>query len=72
MGLGSVRIGVGKAELGIWGVSGLGHCPPAHPDPRFPPSPSGGPARPVLVHRAVLGSVERMVAVLAESCGGRW
>ncbi|XP_066193961.1 threonine--tRNA ligase, mitochondrial isoform X3 [Sylvia atricapilla] len=35
-------------------------------------SPSGGPARPVLVHRAVLGSVERMVAVLAESCGGRW
>ncbi|XP_058716738.1 threonine--tRNA ligase, mitochondrial [Poecile atricapillus] len=35
-------------------------------------SPSGGPARPVLIHRAVLGSVERMVAVLAESCGGRW
>lgn len=28
--------------------------------------------RPVLIHRAVLGSVERMVAVLAESCGGRW
>ncbi|XP_051629961.1 threonine--tRNA ligase, mitochondrial [Manacus candei] len=35
-------------------------------------SPSGGPARPVLIHRAVLGSVERMVAVLAESCGGKW
>ncbi|NXL80542.1 SYTM protein, partial [Leptocoma aspasia] len=35
-------------------------------------SPSGSPARPVLIHRAVLGSVERMVAVLAESCGGRW
>uniref|UniRef100_A0A672UPC5 Probable threonine--tRNA ligase, cytoplasmic n=1 Tax=Strigops habroptila TaxID=2489341 RepID=A0A672UPC5_STRHB len=34
---------------------------------------AGGPrARPVLLHRAVLGSVERMVAVLAESCGGRW
>ncbi|NWU89307.1 SYTM protein, partial [Upupa epops] len=32
----------------------------------------GGPQRPVLIHRAVLGSVERMVAVLAESCGGRW
>ncbi|NXR83871.1 SYTC protein, partial [Pycnonotus jocosus] len=32
----------------------------------------GDPARPVLIHRAVLGSVERMVAVLAESCGGRW
>ncbi|KAM6294221.1 LOW QUALITY PROTEIN: threonine--tRNA ligase, mitochondrial [Aegotheles albertisi] len=35
-------------------------------------SASGGMERPVLVHRAVLGSVERMVAVLAESCGGRW
>ncbi|KAM6037842.1 LOW QUALITY PROTEIN: threonine--tRNA ligase, mitochondrial [Theristicus caerulescens] len=35
-------------------------------------SATGGPARPVLIHRAVLGSVERMVAVLAESCGGRW
>ncbi|XP_042640499.1 threonine--tRNA ligase, mitochondrial isoform X2 [Tyto alba] len=35
-------------------------------------SPAGGAARPVLIHRAVLGSVERMVAVLAESCGGRW
>ncbi|NWQ70686.1 SYTM protein, partial [Neopipo cinnamomea] len=35
-------------------------------------SPGGAPARPVLIHRAVLGSVERMVAVLAESCGGKW
>ncbi|XP_074709364.1 threonine--tRNA ligase, mitochondrial isoform X2 [Strix uralensis] len=35
-------------------------------------SATGGAARPVLIHRAVLGSVERMVAVLAESCGGRW
>ncbi|XP_061872189.1 threonine--tRNA ligase, mitochondrial [Colius striatus] len=35
-------------------------------------SASGGTERPVLIHRAVLGSVERMVAVLAESCGGRW
>ncbi|NXC42651.1 SYTC protein, partial [Penelope pileata] len=35
-------------------------------------SPAGGMARPVLIHRAVLGSVERMVAVLAESCGGKW
>ncbi|KAM6190183.1 LOW QUALITY PROTEIN: threonine--tRNA ligase, mitochondrial [Sarcoramphus papa] len=33
-------------------------------------SATGGAARPVLIHRAVLGSV--MVAVLAESCGGRW
>ncbi|XP_074422432.1 threonine--tRNA ligase, mitochondrial isoform X1 [Larus michahellis] len=35
-------------------------------------SATGGTARPVMIHRAVLGSVERMVAVLAESCGGRW
>ncbi|KAM6234282.1 threonine--tRNA ligase, mitochondrial isoform 2-T2 [Porphyrio hochstetteri] len=35
-------------------------------------SAEGGSLRPVLIHRAVLGSVERMVAVLAESCGGRW
>ncbi|XP_054033528.1 threonine--tRNA ligase, mitochondrial [Dryobates pubescens] len=35
-------------------------------------SAAGAAARPVLIHRAVLGSVERMVAVLAESCGGRW
>uniref|UniRef100_A0A8C0HEY3 threonine--tRNA ligase n=1 Tax=Buteo japonicus TaxID=224669 RepID=A0A8C0HEY3_9AVES len=34
-------------------------------------SATGGVVRPVLIHRAVLGSVERMVAVLAESCGGR-
>ncbi|XP_058993481.1 threonine--tRNA ligase, mitochondrial isoform X2 [Mustela lutreola] len=28
--------------------------------------------RPVLIHRAVLGSVERILGVLAESCGGKW
>ncbi|XP_077012247.1 threonine--tRNA ligase, mitochondrial isoform X1 [Tamandua tetradactyla] len=32
----------------------------------------GAPERPVLIHRAVLGSVERMLGVLAESCGGKW
>ncbi|NWY07174.1 SYTC2 ligase, partial [Nothoprocta ornata] len=32
----------------------------------------GASERPVLIHRAVLGSVERMLAVLAESCGGKW
>ncbi|XP_064355095.1 threonine--tRNA ligase, mitochondrial isoform X2 [Dromaius novaehollandiae] len=35
-------------------------------------SPDGGVQQPVLIHRAVLGSVERMLAVLAESCGGKW
>uniref|UniRef100_A0A673TKA0 threonine--tRNA ligase n=1 Tax=Suricata suricatta TaxID=37032 RepID=A0A673TKA0_SURSU len=34
--------------------------------------PAGAPERPVLIHRAVLGSVERMLGVLAESCGGKW
>ncbi|XP_012870452.1 PREDICTED: threonine--tRNA ligase, mitochondrial [Dipodomys ordii] len=33
---------------------------------------AGAPERPVLIHRAVLGSVERLLGVLAESCGGRW
>ncbi|XP_034845831.1 threonine--tRNA ligase, mitochondrial isoform X2 [Mirounga leonina] len=33
---------------------------------------AGVPERPVLIHRAVLGSVERMLGVLAESCGGKW
>merc|ERR1712086_1100986 len=29
-------------------------------------------ARPVMVHRAMLGSVERMFAVLLEHYGGKW
>uniref|UniRef100_A0A8C3YGV7 threonine--tRNA ligase n=1 Tax=Catagonus wagneri TaxID=51154 RepID=A0A8C3YGV7_9CETA len=33
---------------------------------------AGALERPVLIHRAVLGSVERMLGVLAESCAGRW
>ncbi|XP_004618125.2 threonine--tRNA ligase, mitochondrial isoform X1 [Sorex araneus] len=33
---------------------------------------TGALEHPVLIHRAVLGSVERMLAVLAESCAGRW
>uniref|UniRef100_A0A8C6GLX0 Threonine--tRNA ligase, mitochondrial n=1 Tax=Mus spicilegus TaxID=10103 RepID=A0A8C6GLX0_MUSSI len=34
--------------------------------------PAGTPECPVLIHRAVLGSVERLLGVLAESCGGKW
>jgi threonyl-tRNA synthetase len=26
----------------------------------------------VIIHRAILGSVERMIAILTESCGGKW
>ncbi|XP_004854032.1 threonine--tRNA ligase, mitochondrial isoform X5 [Heterocephalus glaber] len=33
---------------------------------------AGALERPVLIHRAVLGSVERLLAVLTESCGGKW
>ncbi|CAG8664212.1 4903_t:CDS:2, partial [Paraglomus occultum] len=33
---------------------------------------SSGLARPVMIHRAVLGSVERMVAILTENFGGKW
>jgi threonyl-tRNA synthetase len=28
--------------------------------------------RPVMIHRAVLGSVERMFAILCEHTGGKW
>ena len=28
--------------------------------------------RPVIVHRAILGSVERMIAILTENFGGKW
>ena len=28
--------------------------------------------RPVIVHRAILGSVERFMAILTEHVGGRW
>ena len=31
-----------------------------------------GPVRPVMIHRAVLGSVERLMALLIESYGGKW
>ena len=32
----------------------------------------GEKKRPVMIHRAILGSVERMIAVLTESFGGKW
>jgi threonyl-tRNA synthetase len=27
---------------------------------------------PVIIHRAILGSIERMLAILTESFGGKW
>ncbi|GES81376.1 threonyl-tRNA synthetase [Rhizophagus clarus] len=29
-------------------------------------------ARPIMIHRAILGSVERMIAILTENFGGKW
>lgn len=28
--------------------------------------------RPVMIHRAILGSIERMTAILTENFGGKW
>ncbi|XP_030640565.1 threonine--tRNA ligase 2, cytoplasmic [Chanos chanos] len=33
---------------------------------------NGEMCRPVMIHRAVLGSLERMIAILAENFGGKW
>jgi len=33
---------------------------------------TGTKDRPVIIHRAILGSVERMIAILTESFGGKW
>ncbi|XP_013783580.2 threonine--tRNA ligase, cytoplasmic-like isoform X2 [Limulus polyphemus] len=35
-------------------------------------SESGEKKRPVIIHRAILGSVERMIAILTENFGGKW
>jgi threonyl-tRNA synthetase len=32
----------------------------------------GEKRKPVIIHRAILGSVERMIAILTESCAGKW
>ncbi|OAQ31793.1 threonyl-tRNA synthetase [Linnemannia elongata AG-77] len=29
-------------------------------------------SRPIIIHRAMLGSLERMIAILTENCAGRW
>lgn len=35
-------------------------------------SETGEKKRPVIIHRAILGSVERMIAILTESYAGKW
>ena len=32
----------------------------------------GEKRRPVMIHRAILGSVERMIAILCENYAGKW
>ncbi|CEG43879.1 threonine-trna ligase [Plasmopara halstedii] len=34
--------------------------------------PDGKPHTPIIIHRAVLGSIERMMAILIEHTGGKW
>ncbi|KAF9431423.1 threonyl-tRNA synthetase [Entomortierella beljakovae] len=29
-------------------------------------------SRPIIIHRAMLGSIERMIAILTENCAGKW
>lgn len=33
---------------------------------------AGEKIRPVILHRAILGSIERQMAILTENCGGKW
>uniref|UniRef100_A0A4W4E5V5 threonine--tRNA ligase n=1 Tax=Electrophorus electricus TaxID=8005 RepID=A0A4W4E5V5_ELEEL len=39
---------------------------------RFNPPTVVAQARPVIIHRAILGSVERMIAILTENYAGKW
>ena len=55
---------------------------PPTPIPTFTPTLPSPPTRagegqedrqrPVIIHRAILGSVERMIAILTENFGGKW
>ncbi|KAI5119862.1 hypothetical protein M0805_000696 [Coniferiporia weirii] len=35
-------------------------------------TPDKAPARPVMIHRAILGSLERFIAIITEHFGGKW
>lgn len=39
---------------------------------RDPKAPAPGMARPVMIHRAIVGSFERFIAILCEHFGGKW
>lgn len=42
------------------------------PKPRDPKAPGQGMARPVMIHRAIIGSFERFIAILCEHFAGKW
>ena len=35
-------------------------------------TPDKAPSRPVIIHRAILGSLERFIAIITEHFGGKW
>lgn len=35
-------------------------------------SEDGNKKRPVIIHRAILGSIERFIAIITENFGGKW
>ena len=37
-----------------------------------PDGPKPGYDRPVMIHRAIYGSLERFIGILTEHCAGRW
>lgn len=44
-----------------------------HPgSPSKPKAPGPGRARPVMIHRAIVGSFERFIAVITEHFAGKW
>lgn len=45
---------------------------PADGDPTKTKSLGAGRARPVMIHRAIVGSFERFMAILTEHFGGKW
>ena len=47
--------------------NGTSSGPPAAPKP-----PAPGRARPVMIHRAIIGSFERFMAILTEHFAGKW
>lgn len=36
------------------------------------PDPTKPPTRPVMIHRAILGSLERFIAIITEHFAGKW